>query len=211
LLIRGPGIETPKLKIYKKWLSVAYMPLEIGFSKLSGMKVFSFDYPELKNLDVYENLHKGLEKACGFSMKILKRQRKNFDYAYIHFKETDLPGHDNKPIEKKLMLEYADKTFFKFLRKFAPPNGIHVVVTADHSTPCKLKSHSADPVPVLFYNGAIPKIEKKRKPTFPFSRKSREVNEIEVKGKKFCESEARKGRLGLMQGVEMLRKVGFVK
>ena len=207
LLVRGPGIETPKLKIYKKWLSVAYMPLEIGFSKLCGMKVFSFDYPALKDFDVYENLHKGLEKACSFSIRVLKKQRKNFDYAYVHIKETDLPGHDNKPFEKKTMLEHIDKTLFKFLRKFAPPNGIHVVVTADHSTPCKLKKHSADPVPVLFYNGSIPKIQKKRK--LIFSKDSQEKTEI--KGKKFSEREARKGSLGLMQGYEMLKKVGFVK
>lgn len=56
LLLRGAGIEPPKLKIYRKWLSVCYMPLEIGFSKVSGMKIFSFDYPKLKNLDAYKNL-----------------------------------------------------------------------------------------------------------------------------------------------------------
>ena len=187
LLVRGAGIETPKLKLYKKWISVAYMPLEIGFSKICGMKVFSFDYPKLKNLDAYTNLYDGLEKACKFSIKTLKKNYKNVDYAYIHLKETDLPGHDNKPVEKKLMLEYIDKTLFKFLRKFAPPNKIKVVVTADHSTPCKLKVHSADPVPVLFYNDSIPR------------------------ERKFCEKEARKGTLGRISGRDLLKSVGFDK
>ena len=187
LLVRGAGIEIPKLKIYKKWLSVAYMPLEIGFSRHCGMSVFSFDYPKLKGLDAYANIYEGLQKACKFAIKTLKKNYKKHDYAYIHLKETDLPGHDNKPVEKKLMLEYIDKTFFKFLRKFAPPNSIKVVVTGDHSTPCKLKAHSADPVPVLFYNSSVPK------------------------EKKFCEKEARKGTLGSMTGNELLKKVGFVK
>ena len=187
LLVRGAGIEIPKLKIYKKWLSVAYMPLEIGFSRHCGMSVFSFDYPKLKGLDAYANIYEGLQKACKFAIKTLKKNYKKHDYAYIHLKETDLPGHDNKPAEKKLMLEYIDKTFFKFLRKFAPPNSIKVVVTGDHSTPCKLKAHSADPVPVLFYNSSVPK------------------------EKKFCEKEARKGTLGSMTGNEILKKVGFVK
>lgn len=187
LFVRGAGIEVPKLKLYKKWISAAYMPLEIGFSKLCGMKVFSFDYPKLKSLDAYENLYDGLKKACKFSIKILKKNYKKTDYAYIHLKETDIPGHDNKPIEKKLMLEYIDKTFFNFLRKFAPPNKIKVVVTADHSTPCKLKVHSADPVPVLLYKDSIPK------------------------EKKFCEKEARKGILGSMLGNELLKRVGFDK
>ncbi len=187
LLIRCPGIENPKLKQYKKWISPSYMPLEIGFSKVSSMKVVTFDYPKLRKLDSYENLWEGLKKACNFSIKTLRKYNKKFDYAYIHLKETDLPGHDNKPIEKKLMLEYIDKTFFKFLKKFAPPNKIKVIVTADHSTPCKLKNHSADPVPVLFYNNSIPK------------------------EKTFSEKEARKGTLGSMVGSELLEKTGFVK
>ncbi len=73
------------------------------------------------------------------------------------------------------------------MRKFAPPNKIKVVVTADHSTPCKLKKHSADLVPVLFYNDSVPK------------------------EKKFSEKEARKGSLGGMLGNELLKKVGFVR
>jgi len=187
LLVRNPGIEEPKIKPYKKWISVAYMPLEIGFSKQSGMKVFSFDYPKLKKLDVYANLYEGLAKACKFSIKILKRNYKKADYAYIHLKETDIPGHDNKPLEKKTMLEYIDKTLFNFLRKFAPPNHIKVLVTADHSTPCKIKNHSSDPVPVLLYNGSPPK------------------------EKKFCEKEARKGKLGRILGRDLLTKAEFVK
>jgi len=187
LLVRGPGIEAPKLKFYKKWISPSYMPLEIGFSRASGMKVVTFDYPKLTSLDSYKNLYEGLSKACKFNIKILKKNKKDFDYAYVHIKETDLPGHDNKPIEKKLMLEYIDKTLFKFLRKFAPPNKIKVVVTCDHSTPCKLKAHSADPVPVLFYNDSVPK------------------------EKKFCEKEARKGTLGRIMGNELLKKVEFVR
>jgi 2,3-bisphosphoglycerate-independent phosphoglycerate mutase len=73
------------------------------------------------------------------------------------------------------------------LRKFAPPNKIKVIVTADHSTPCKLKAHSADPVPVLFYNNS------------------------NLKEKKFCEKEARIGTLGRMNGLELLKKVRFAK
>jgi 2,3-bisphosphoglycerate-independent phosphoglycerate mutase len=187
LFVRGAGIENPKLKHYKKWISLSYMPLEIGFSKLCGMKIFSFDYPKLKNLDAYSNLWEGLKKVCNFSIKILKKNHKKMDYSYIHLKEIDIPGHDNKPIEKKEMLEYVDKTLFKFLRRFAPPNKIKVVVTADHSTPCRLKNHSADPVPVLFYNDSIPK------------------------EKKFCEKEARKGVLGSILGNDLLKKVGFTK
>jgi len=188
LLVRGAGIEIPKLRIYKKWLSPAYMPLEIGFSKLCGMDTYSFKYHELEKMDVYENLHDGLKQACKFAVKMLKKNKDKDDYAYIHIKETDVAGHDNKPLEKKMMIEEIDKILFKFLRKFAPPNQIKVVVTADHSTPCKLKNHSADPVPVLlFRTGAVPH------------------------EKKFCEKNARRGSLGRIMGNELLKRVGFVR
>jgi len=187
LFVRGAGIEPPKLKLYKKWISISYMPMEKGFSKVSGMKNFSFDYPKLKSFDAYENLWDGLKKSCKFSIKVLKKNHKKVDYAYVHIKETDFPGHDNKPIEKKMMLEHIDKTLFNFLRKFAPKNKIKVVVTADHSTPCKLKLHSSDPVPVLFYNNSIPR------------------------EKQFNEKEARKGKFGRIFGKELLEKVGFLK
>jgi 2,3-bisphosphoglycerate-independent phosphoglycerate mutase len=187
LLVRGAGIEVPKLKQYKKWVSAAYMPLEIGFSKVAGMKTYSFEYPKLKSIDVYANLYEGLVKACKFSIWVLRKNRRKADYAYIHLKETDLPGHDGKAIEKKQMLEYIDKTLFDFLRKFAPQNKIKIVITADHCTPCKNKAHSADPVPVLFYNFQLPK------------------------ERKFNESECKKGTLGRIEGKELLKKVGFLK
>ncbi len=188
LMVRGAGIEVPKLKQYKKWISANYMPLEIGISNVSGMRNFSFEYPALENIDSYENLWKGLRRACKHSINVIKKNIKKADYVYIHLKEVDTAGHDNKPIEKKLMLEYIDITLFKYIRSIAPQYKIKVVVTGDHSTPCKFKGHSADPVPVLFYNcGQIPS------------------------PKKFCEKECRKGSLGRMNGNELFQKVGFVR
>jgi 2,3-bisphosphoglycerate-independent phosphoglycerate mutase len=187
LMLRGPGTEVPKLNQYKKWMSISYMPLEIGFSKLCGMKVFSFNYPKLKGLDAYENLWNGLKTACNFSIKTIKKNHKKFDYVYLHIKETDLPGHDNKPFEKKEMIEYLDKNLFGFVKKFSTQNNLKVLVTADHSTPCKLKLHTADPVPVLLYNNAIPR------------------------EKRFCEKQARIGKLGKIMGIDLLKKLGFTK
>jgi 2,3-bisphosphoglycerate-independent phosphoglycerate mutase len=189
LLLRGAGIEPPKLKQYKKWVSANYMPLEIGFSRVSGMKNFSFEYPKLKDLDAYDNLWRGLRKACKHSIKIINKNYKKYDYIYIHLKETDLPGHDNKPIEKKLMLEYIDITLFKFLRKFCPPKKIKLLVTGDHSTPCKLKAHSDDPVPVLLYS----------------------AKDVKPEEKHFNEKEAMKGSLGKILGKDLFKKAGFLK
>ena len=187
LLIRGAGTEIPKLKKYQKWCSAHYMPLEIGFSEVSGMTNSKFDYPRLKKLDAYENLWDGLRKACKHSIKVIKKNWRRFDYCYIHLKETDLPGHDNKPFEKKAMIEYIDNTFMKFLRNFCPPKKIRIAITADHSTPCKLKSHSADPVPVLLYNDS------------------------RLQEKAFSEKECRKGTLRRIEGIDFIKTIGFHK
>lgn len=188
LFIRGAGIEPPKLKQYPNWISLSYMPLEIGFSKLSGMKVVSFNYPPLNSLNVYENLRDGLKKACEFFIKNLKKYYKKFDYIYIHIKETDLPGHDDKPIEKRLMIEYIDKTLFGFLRKVAERDStMKIVVTADHTTACILRGHSFHPVPVLLYNHS------------------------HFKKKRFCEKDAKNGTLGRFNGSDLFKVAGFYK
>lgn len=189
ILLRGPGIESPKLKYYKKWVSAAYMPLEIGFSKVSGMKTFNFKYPELRNIDVYANLYEGLKKACKFSFWVLKKNLKKSDYLYIHIKETDIPGHDNKPFEKIQMLELIDKLLFSRLNQVIFPNHLRVLISCDHSTPCKNKAHSADPVPVLYYNG----------------------NYSEIKSQKFSEKDSKKGELGNIDtGKELFKKTNFL-
>ena len=87
------------------------------------------------------------------------------------------------------MIELLDKKFFSFLKKFAEENKIKVAVTADHATPCNLKNHSADAVPVLLFD---PNDKTKDKTI------------------KFNEIEAKKGDLGKIYGKELLKKIKFV-
>lgn len=187
LLVRTPGVERPKLKQYKDWACLGYMPLEKGFSDLSGMKTYSFSYPPLRGIDSYQNLWQGLKKASSHSLKLIKSSLRKHKFIYIHIKETDLPGHDNKPFEKKEMLEFLDKNLFSKLRGFLSRNKIKLIVTGDHSTPCVLKAHSSDPVPLLYCSWSLPR------------------------EKKFNEKEAKKGKLGRMLGKEIFSKTGFLK
>jgi 2,3-bisphosphoglycerate-independent phosphoglycerate mutase len=184
ILFRGAGVDFPKLRQHKNWMSFSYFPLEKGFSIASGMKVFSFDYPKLKNIDSYSVLWDGLRRACNLAANIIKSNHRKFDYAYIHINEPDIAGHDNKPHEKKAMIEYIDNTLVHFLKDFAPMNKIKIIITSNHSTPCGTKDHSADPVPILFYNFSIPK------------------------EKEFSENNARSGNLGRFLGKDLLNNFG---
>ncbi|MEM3405513.1 MAG: alkaline phosphatase family protein [Candidatus Pacearchaeota archaeon] len=187
ILTRDASIDLPNVKKLKKWASMVYMPLEIGISKALNIIPFTFSYPELKSYDVYENLNNALKIACNYAIKVIKKQFKKYDYLYIHFKEIDVPGHDNKPLEKKAMIEILDKNFFSYIVKFLNKFNVKLLVTADHSTPCSLRGHSDDAVPVLYYNKEI-QIEKEQR---------------------FTEKDSKKGDLGKLYGKELLKKTGF--
>jgi len=187
LLTRDPGVEMPELKKFRNSMAILSMPLEVGIAKVSGMDVYSMEYPEMKNYDVYENLHHGIEEMSSFAIKMLKKHGNDYSFCYIHFKETDVPGHDNKPFERKAFIEELDKKFFKFLKEYAEKKKIKVIVTGDHSTPCKFKTHTSDAVPVLLYNP-----EKNAGDNLDF-------------GEKNC----LRGSLGRIYGKDLLKKTGF--
>ena len=178
---RDAGIGLPEFIKHKSWGAVIGMPLEIGIAMCSGMHVLKFNYPEMKGKDVYENLYDGLKKTILASVEAVKA--KKFDSYYIHFKETDIPGHDNRPADKVKMIEMIDRDFFAELKKM---DNVEIIVTGDHSTPCEAKKHSADPVPLIWYNKKF----------------TGDVN-------RFTENECKKGSLGKMYGKDVLRKVVF--
>ena len=170
LLCREAGNSPIKLKKLKgNWIALGYMPLEKGIAKATGMEIYSFKYPKLKDLDAYASLYLGLRKAIKNSIKLIKRYKNKYDYFYIHLKETDLPGHDNKPLEKVKMIELIDKKFFPYINKIS--KNTKIIVTADHTTSCRLKSHTDDPVPVLTFPYAEPKKGKKQNPERRFTEK----------------------------------------
>lgn len=178
LLPRDAGIKFPNFTPKKiGWAAIAGMPLEKGIAKLCGMTVLSFDYPKLKGIDVYKHLYKDLKKSIKIAKKHIKKGY--FKNYYIHFKETDVPGHDKRPFDKKKMIEILDKKFFKFVRKLK----CKVLITADHSTPCVLGRHSDNPVPVLLYGEGKDDVQR------------------------FTEKECRKGALGKLKGTNILTEL----
>jgi len=139
---RSAATELPKIDKKPGWKAVVTMPLEKGIAKAFGMRRFKVKVPKLDNYDVYKNLYAELTAQSRIARKAI-HQNTNL---YIHFKPTDLPGHDGLPHEKKRMIELLDEEFFSHVTKL---NDKLVCVTADHATPCILKSHAKDPVPIL--------------------------------------------------------------
>lgn len=69
----------------------------------------------------------------------------DYDFFFVHFKYTDSTGEDGNFPAKVQRIEQLDAA----MPRFTALKPDVLVVTGDHSTPSKLKSHSWHPVPVL--------------------------------------------------------------
>jgi len=171
ILTRDAGNLLPKFFNIEKRYNVRFacladMPVERGIAKLAGMSSIDLPAPssDLKN-DSLTRLKK-LFEVLSF-----------YDYFYIHIKGPDEPGHDGNFRLKKEFITTIDRHFFGELLAKISLSDYLVCVTADHSTPCMLKTHSDDPVPLLIAGNKI------------------RGDNIQ----KFSEKECEKGSLGILQ------------
>jgi len=120
------------------FVCLADMNVERGISKLAGMSLVDLPLPS-----------KDLISDCKLRIKKLLETLPNYDCFYIHIKGPDEPGHDGDYKLKAELLEIIDQHFVGEMLKHINLDDHLVCITADHSTPCYLKAHSDDPVPVL--------------------------------------------------------------
>lgn len=143
LLTRGAGflgkIESFDEKYNLKSACVAGGHLYKGIAKYLGMEVE--DIPGATadfNTDIKAKVTRSLDLFD-----------KGYNFVYLHLKGTDVVAEEDGDWDKKIQfIERADKEFSKLLGF----NGI-ICITGDHSTPCILKDHSDDPVPILISGG----------------------------------------------------------
>ena len=70
---------------------------------------------------------------------------KSKEFVLVNIKGADESGHDGLALQKTAFIEKIDSAI-------APLRTLEdciIVICADHSTPCTVKDHSADPVPVV--------------------------------------------------------------
>ena len=141
LIFRDGGMPPKKMPQFQDKFGLTLsmygqLPAENAIAKLIGAK-FTFS----KSLDLQ------LDKDFMINAEKIFVQDKA-DVKFIHIKGPDEPGHDNKPKEKVKAIEFIDKYFIAGLVKDITNEDI-VIITCDHATPCELKIHSTDKVPVL--------------------------------------------------------------
>jgi 2,3-bisphosphoglycerate-independent phosphoglycerate mutase len=149
ILSRDAGDRLPKFPQINKLFNLKFgcfvqMPVERGIAMLTGMQII--DVPSSTG-------HLDVDYAVW--AKVALDSVKKFDGIYVHIKGPDEPAHDGDFKKKKEIIEAIDKFFFANLISKVDLKEFIICVTADHSTVCKMKAHSADPVPLLVCGGNI--------------------------------------------------------
>jgi 2,3-bisphosphoglycerate-independent phosphoglycerate mutase len=124
---RYPKIATMHEVYGVKPAAIAVYPMYKGLARLVGMDV----------LDAGATL--------ADQINTLQRVWKDYDFFFLHYKYTDSTGEDGNFDAKVEMIERLDAELPR-IRGLGPDV---LIVTGDHSTPSKLRTHSWHPVPTL--------------------------------------------------------------
>jgi 2,3-bisphosphoglycerate-independent phosphoglycerate mutase len=131
LTLRGFA-EKPKLPSYEevyglKAAAIAVYPMYKGLARLVGMEIV------------------GNAQTLSEQTDVLKRYWSEYDFFFLHFKYTDSTGEDGNFAAKVKRIEELDAA----LPCITALKPTVLIVTGDHSTPSRLKSHSWHPVPTV--------------------------------------------------------------
>lgn len=139
LLCRGAGYYKKVEKFSERYglkaCAIAGGGLYKGIGAFTGMTVLKVPGATgMANTDIRAKFAAALEALAG-----------GFDFAFVHVKAADAFGEDGDFLGKKAFIERIDQAAGMLLDL---PHTL-LVATGDHSTPCALKRHSGDPVPIM--------------------------------------------------------------
>lgn len=168
VLLRDAGDHLPKLPTFEekygmKGTALVEMPAEVGIARILGMKMAA-----VKDRNDMQ------EKAALFTSEL-----REGTVVYVHIKGPDEFGHDGDAKGKKRAIEDIDRRFFSAC---AGVDGLRLGVSCDHATPCTIKMHASDAVPLL-------------------------ITGDRGDGVRFTEAGALRGSLGHMKGSDVLGRV----
>jgi len=145
-----------------------------GIGSYAGLRVINV--PGATGL--YDTNYEGKAKAA---LQALKSD----DFVYLHVEASDEAGHDGDVQLKLKTIEDLDHRLLapilEAIRQWEEP--VAIALLPDHPTPCKLRTHTSDPVPfAIWYPGIEP-------------------DEVQT----FDEVACLQGSYGLLQGDEFIR------
>ena len=146
ILPRGAGIM-PHLPTFQdrfgiRAAAIAGVALVKGICRVSGMDV-------LEVRGATGGLDTDMNAKTAAAIEALDR----YDLVFVNIKAADLCGHDGDPKGKVRVVGRLDKAM-AIIKKDLPEDTFFAL-TADHSTPCCVKDHTGDPVPLVIYGKGV--------------------------------------------------------
>lgn len=142
ILLRGagtlPAVESFQKRYGMKSACIAGGAMYKGVARALGMDIIDV---KGATAGVDTNLE-GKVKAAAAALD------NNYDFVFLHIKGCDVMGHDGNFDGKTKFIDNVDR----YIDHLMVRNDTVICVTGDHSTPCELKDHAADPVPLLIAN-----------------------------------------------------------
>lgn len=129
-----------------------------GFSQIPHLPSFQELYKLKGGAFAGYPLYRGVASACGMDvipcpkriagiLEVVAQHWQDYDFFFLHVKQTDQAGEDGNLEAKAAVLEEVDAALPDLLA-LAPDV---LAITGDHSTPAPMAAHSWHPVPLLVH------------------------------------------------------------
>lgn len=174
--LKATGLDEKSIctaKIINHFVEEAHKALA-GESLANGILLRGFDklpdvpkYQEIFKLNpaaiAINGMYKGVARLVGMNIlpvegltiadefSALEKHWQNYDFFYLHVKQTDTAGEDGDFDRKVRVIEEVDA----LIPRLTALNPDVVIVSGDHSSPAVLKFHSWHPVPTLLYSRVV--------------------------------------------------------
>ena len=122
---------------------ISAVDLIFGIGVYAGLKPIHVDGAT----GLYDTNYEGKAAAA------IEALQNGTDFVFLHVEASDEAGHEGDALLKKRTIEYLDNRILKPIVEAASTleEPLCIAVLPDHPTPCRIKTHTSDPVPFLIY------------------------------------------------------------
>lgn len=162
-----PRLDSFEEKNGKRGVMISAVDLLKGIAVAADMKVI--EVPGANG-----SLHTNYEGKARAAAKALLE---GYDFAYVHLEAPDEMGHQGSIAKKKQAVEYLDQRVVRLVKEELDQAGVpyRMLVTPDHPTPIRLRTHTADPVPFMIYDST-----KQRNQAWNYNEKDAKASGFEI-------------------------------
>lgn len=127
----------------KNGVVISAVDLIFGIGTYAGLKQIHVEGAT----GLYNTNYEGKAQAA------IEALRNGADFVFLHIEASDEAGHEGDVELKKKTIEYLDSRILAPIVEAASSldDDLTIAVLPDHPTPCRIRTHTSDPVPFLIY------------------------------------------------------------